>query len=143
MSEALRPERETGKITSDGERLEIKRTGTNEVVGYADLLEQDDPPRYELFYISVKDVENRGKGFASQLMSEIERISSETGKPVVLFDAILDPGMDSEHSAVGMYGKRAGWARLRSPKGATKVYVYGPHDAVFDEKILRIYESRF
>ena len=122
-----------------GSHLVIFKYGTDEAVGEASIVEPERPfPHIVLLNLSVHRPEQRGKGFSSQLMEEIERMSMDTGKPVVLYDATAGDGGEQNPEAVGMYGKRPGWVQLKGPHGTvTDRYVYGTTD---DGLLRKLYE---
>lgn len=124
------PERRSGGI-------DIKKFGSEEVVGGAEFRRREEPsPHYVLSSLNVKTAE-RGKGFSSQLLDEAERMSAETGTPVVLYDAMEFPFTDQNEKAKGMYGNRPGWIRLKNPNGSfTGYYVFGSEDTEFHAALL-------
>ena len=142
MTERIPIQKEFGEVVRNGERLEIKKFGTNEVVGGIDFWEMDKPPHYSLDTLKIENKEERGKGFASQLLAEAERISRQTNIPIVLYDGMLLYSGDQNSNAIGMYRKRSGWTRLKDSDGeTTKWYVYGSQDPKFFSQILALYNN--
>jgi hypothetical protein len=138
MSERFPIQKEFGEVkSSEGEILITKFGSKGEVVGRAKYFERAEPsPHLVLSSLNVASGE-KGKGFATQLMAEAERISQESGKPMLLYDAILVYG-NANPDATGMYGRRPGWTRLREANGkATHYYVYGSRDPEFFSQILK------
>ena len=133
-------QKEFGEIERLGNHLAIFKYGTNEAVGEASIAEPTRPfPHIVLLQLDVYKAEQRGKGFASQLMEEVERMSRESGKPVVLCDVTAEDG-EQNPKAVGMYGKRPGWTRLQSSGGVvSNRYVYGTTDPELLEKFYEMY----
>ena len=88
-------------------------------------------PMYQVTDIYV-DFEHKGKGYASQIMEQVENWIKVRKKPGILVDAIMegDP-------AQGMYAKR-GWKEV---PGGMGLYVYNWPDSV-DLGILRGYGAR-
>jgi GNAT superfamily N-acetyltransferase len=115
---------EREKWGRSGHRLEIKKFGTEEIAGSITLEKHREPlPHYiaQSLYVFPKQ---QGKGFATQLLEEVERISRETGVPVILHDGVKE---DQNSQAVGMYADLRGWTEVldskESPSG--KSYIYG------------------
>lgn len=118
----------------------MRKFGTREMIGLLNFTECGNPPHYSVSSVFILSPE-RGKGFASQLLAEIEKVSRETGKPIVLRDGTSDAHGQNQ-KAVGLYDKREGWTRLRKSDGTvTKVCVYGTQDPIFFSEVLKLPEN--
>ena len=89
-------------------------------------------PLYQITNVYV-DFEHKGKGYASQIMDQVEAWLRERKKPGVLVEAILEGD-----SAQGMYERR-GWIPVPNSFGQ---YVYNWPDKV-DLSILDGYPQRY
>ena len=106
MSESLPIQKEFGEVERLGNKIQIKKFGTERVVGQIVLLQKTEPiPHYLAHWLWVGR-KDQGKGFASQIMSEVERVSDESGIPVVLHEAI---DLEQNQHAADIYEKRRGW----------------------------------
>ena len=115
----------------------IRRPQTDTVVGEAEFLESPNYPGcYVLTEMKVKHDE-QGKGFASQLMAEAERISRKTNKPIIIEDGIWPDDENQNPKSVGMYDKRPGWTRVvRADRSPTHYLVYGTQDPELFERLI-------
>ena len=89
-------------------------------------------PLYQITDLYV-DIEHKGKGYASEIMGQVEQWLMDRRKPGILVDAIMkgDP-------AKGMYAKR-GWVKV--PGGLGLRVFNWPSDV--DMSILNGYASRY
>ena len=104
-------------------------------VGYARMLYASSPlPLYEVGLLHVNE-EERGKGFGSKLMAEVERLLKEKGKAGVLHEgiAVHTPGSP----AIGMYERR-GWLPI---PGAKDWYAFNLPEG-YDITNLRYFSER-
>ena len=104
-----------------------------EQIGGAEIQYLSKPlPHYVLKELWV-DFEHKGKGYASQIMDQVETFLKERKKPGLLVEAILegDP-------AQGMYAKR-GWQEVPNSLG---IHVYNWPENI-DFSILIGYDSRY
>jgi GNAT superfamily N-acetyltransferase len=103
-----------------------------ETIGAAEIDYVSKPlPMYQVTDIYV-DFEHKGKGYASQIMDQVESWIKERKKPGILVDAIMD-GDPSQ----GMYARR-GWQKV---PGGSDLHVYNWPDTVGLE-ILQGYSAR-
>lgn len=109
-------------LVVDGERI-----GAAEIDYYSKPL-----PLYQVSDVYV-DFEHKGKGYASQIMDQVEAWIRERKKPGVLVDAIME-GDD----ATGMYERR-GWKLVPDSFG---LYVYNWPDNV-NLSVLNGYADRY
>ncbi len=135
MSEAVPIQKEFGEIERLGNHIKIKKLGTERQVGQVTLLTEDKPIPHLIAYWLWVGRKEQGKGFGSQLMEEVEKISHEQGKPVVLADGVKK---DENPHAVGMYARRDGWTEFGSLK---KKYVFG-NDEEKVSKLVQYYAKR-
>ena len=145
MSERLLPQKEIQKEFGEVERIGplilIKRFGTKEEVGRASLVENDKPiPHLTLLNVDVPESE-RGKGFASQILAEVERISEEAHRPVILYDVTERYHREQNPKAIHMYGKRTGWVPVLDAHGVPiDRYMYGISDPAILAKFYEHYK---
>ncbi|MDO8514273.1 MAG: GNAT family N-acetyltransferase [bacterium] len=141
MNEALPIQKEFGEIERMGNKIQIKKFGSESISGTISLSKNMFPvPHYVAHFLWVGK-KDQGKGLASQLMAEVERISRESGEPILLGDAV-EP--DQNPLAVGMYGKRAGWVQIPDSKGEpTSRYIYGLANPKLLTVFLNYYDRRF
>ena len=146
MNEKLSPhtevQKEFGEIERFAHRIAIFKYGTREAVGEASIVENNKPvPHLILLNLDVHKAEERGKGFASQIMEEVERMSKEKGKPVILYDVTDRHHKEQNPKAIGMYGKREGWTQLIGEDGiVTNRWVYGTTDRTTLEALYQRYK---
>lgn len=96
-------------------------------------------PHYELKRLDVYKRENQGKGFASQLLSEVENLSATSGLPVVLEDGIIE---EDNPRAAGMYARRKGWIEVKSLRNPDiTFYIFGDDDE-HREKLIDYFMSK-
>ncbi|HTR18649.1 MAG TPA: hypothetical protein VMH91_01550 [Candidatus Paceibacterota bacterium] len=127
--------------------IEIRKFGQStkeqgalkEVVGHVTVEEQTYPvPHYKVPRLDVYKRENQGKGFASQLLSEVEDLSRTSKLPVVLEDGIVE---QDNPEAAGMYARRKGWIEVKSRRGSDiRHYIFGNED---DENVQKLLDYFF
>ena len=135
MNEREPIQKEFGEIERLGNHIYIKKFGTERQVGQVTLLTEDKPISHLVAHWFCVGQNEQGKGFGSQLMEEVEKVSHEQGKPVVLADGIEK---DQNPHAVGMYARRKGWTGFGSLK---KKYVFG-NDEEKVSKLVQYYTKR-
>ncbi|KKW08667.1 MAG: hypothetical protein UY44_C0008G0032 [Candidatus Kaiserbacteria bacterium GW2011_GWA2_49_19] len=141
MNELLTIRKEFGEIERLGSTINIRKFGSESIAGSISLVPLSEPIRLYLVYDLKVEREEQGKGFASQLMAEVEKISRESSMPVVLHDATdkeKKGGKTQNPLSIGMYKKRKGWVEVMDPSQTYPVYVYGTRDKVFEQIVDRI-----
>lgn len=134
MKERMPIQKEIGHVERVGKRIIIKslridekEPETDEQIGEITLNDREKPiPHFMARLLHVRRTE-RGKGFGSQLLDEVERMSKETNKPVVLGN-----GISSGSQASRMYSERTGWREIPSFAHTTMngyVYAADPRDS--------------
>jgi hypothetical protein len=140
--EGIPVQKEFGEIRRNENHFEIRKFGTDKVVGELDFYEYERPIKH--YYLAdLRAVgDEQGKGYASQLMAEMESLSDESHVPVVVIDGIdkHDPGQNAR--SVGMYGRRRGWIPMSDEQGmAPGHYIYGLEDKDMLRKFIDQYNG--
>jgi GNAT superfamily N-acetyltransferase len=129
--EGIPAQKEFGEIVRDEDTLEIRKFGTETVVGRINLVKATQPVEHIQISTLMVNKDEQGKGFASQLMAEVEKMSKEQNVPLLLNDAIDENKSGQNQGSVGMYAKRKGWTSLPDRYGRpTYYFVYGAEDKV-------------
>lgn len=141
--EGFNSQKEFGEIERKTNSIEIKKFGTDEIIGELTYVKESDPvPHYYIESLNVDPPIEQGKGFASQLMAEMEKISQESSIPIVLFDAIIRHPRQNPGS-IGMYGKHRGWIEMFPDNMRLRDYfIYGTHDDELLARFAKKYEGR-
>lgn len=143
MIESFNSQKEFGEIERKSNSIEIKKFGTDEIIGRLDYVNESIPvPHYYIEFLSIEPPIEQGKGFASQLMAEMERMSQESSLPIVLYDAI-HLGQRQNPGSVGMYNKRPGWVEMDPEyRKLDGYYIYGLRDHKLLDQFVKEYAGR-
>jgi GNAT superfamily N-acetyltransferase len=123
MKEKIPIQKEFGEVDRKDNYIIIRKFGSEKEVGFARIEHTDIPiPHDYIDELTVFDRE-QGKGFSSQLMTEVENVSRERGTPIILVDAI---SKDRNPMAFGMYSKRKGWIEVQDKNQPdVRHYIFG------------------
>ena len=141
-------QKEFGEIRHKADSIEIKKFGHSteaygehkEITGRAEYERHTKPvPHLKLESLDVFRRRDQGKGFASQLMAEMEAQSARSKEPVVVVDAIHE--VDNP-DAIGMYGRRKGWIEVVNKNDTSATfYIFGGEADSNIQELIKYYRE--